>query len=70
VFLIFEGDMTFKEITQDADIMAGMHGTVEQGNALVTIGKPGFSPHEEGDHDHPRRKDNQEEDLPTFVAKP
>jgi hypothetical protein len=61
--------MTFEEITQDPDIMAGMYGTLERGNALVTIGKPGFTPHEKEDPKHPK-KDNQEGDLPVFVAEP
>jgi hypothetical protein len=66
---MFDGDMTFEEITQDPDIMAGMYGTLERGNALVTIGKPGFTPHEKEDPEHPK-KDNQEGDLPVFVAEP
>jgi hypothetical protein len=65
---IFEGT-TFHEIVNDHDIMTCMYGSMEEGNALITIARPGFIPHQDGKEDHPA-DDNHDKDLPTFVAEP
>ena len=62
---IFEGT-SFHEIVNDHDIMACMYGSMEEGNALVTIARPGFIPHQDGNKDHPS-DNNHDEDIPTFV---
>jgi hypothetical protein len=63
---IFEG-MTFDEIANDPDIMATMYGSVQEGNALVTIARPGFLPQENGNEDHPADDDHHTNPVP-FVA--
>ena len=65
---IFQG-MTFDEIVNDPDIMTTMYGSIKEGNALVSIARPGFLPHENGDEDHPA-DDNHDSNLVAFVAEP
>jgi hypothetical protein len=61
--------VTFDEIVSNSDIIEGMYGSMEEGNALVTIARPGFVPQETGNEDRPG-EENHHEDLPTFVAEP
>jgi hypothetical protein len=49
--------------------MATMYGTVKEGNTLVSVARPEFLPHENGNKDHPAA-DNRDTDLVAFVAKP
>jgi hypothetical protein len=65
---IFEG-MTFEEIVNDPDIITAMYGSIKDGNALVSIARPGFLPQENGNEDHPT-DDNHDTDLAAFVAEP
>ena len=65
---IFEAGTTFDEIVNDADIMATMYGSIKEGNALVSIARPGFLPQENRNKDHPA--DNHATDLVAFVAEP
>jgi hypothetical protein len=65
---IFEG-MTFDEIVNDPDIMATMYGSIKEGNALVSIARPGFLPHENGNEDHPA-DNHHDTNLVAFVAEP
>ena len=65
---IFEGT-TFHEIINNRDIVTCMHGSMEEGNAVVTIARPGFIPNQDANKDHPV-DDNHDKDLLTFVAKP
>ena len=65
--------LTFHEIVQDHDIMTAMYGTMEKGNALVAIARPGFIPNEDTNEDHPNNADHDHDhdhDLPVFVAEP
>jgi hypothetical protein len=66
---IFDGAMTFDEMVSDHDIMAGMYGTVEAGNALIAIARPTFVRREDVNHDD-SSNDGPDDELPTFVAEP
>jgi hypothetical protein len=63
---IFDG-RTFSDIVHDAEIMKCMYGTMEEGNALVAIARPGFVPREDGNEDRPNN-DEPDGDLPKFLA--
>jgi hypothetical protein len=66
---IFEG-MTFDQLVCDRDIIEGMYGSVNEGNALVAIARPNFVPLSDTNDGH-RDKDNLHEDeIPPFVADP
>ena len=65
---IFQG-MTFDEIVNDPDIMTTMYGSIKEGNALVSIARTGFLPHQNGDEHHPA-DDNHDSNLVAFVAEP
>jgi hypothetical protein len=63
---IFE-TMDFDEIATDPEIMEGVYGSVAEGNAIVTIARPGFVPQELGNK-HDPDEHNPAPDLPSFVA--
>ena len=62
-------DLSLQEIVDDRDIMEGMHGNVDEGNAMVAIERPDVRPHN-GQNEEEPRDDNHEEQLPSFVADP
>ena len=66
---IFES-MTFHQIVNDPDIIECMYGSVKEGNALVTIVRPEFTPSQDGDDDDPQHDKKEDKQLPTFVAEP
>jgi hypothetical protein len=66
---IFE-DMTFDQLVCDRDIIEGMYGSVDEGNALVTIARPSFVPLADRNDSHPDKDNHHKDEIPPFVADP